>query len=125
MQQFKFGDKVWDKMDKNVCLWLYCNQYGHRVVTKTGSENATYYNIHDSDIEPYTGQDEPRTRPMTRDEILHFVTTTPGLVVKREPRAETRPATFYRYEEFALRAYEWAHASKTGDYAWNKFEVAE
>lgn len=129
MQQFKFGDKVWIKGEAQCGTYIGYDakdvDIPHSVMishtTRLRGWDILWYT--DSDIEPYTGQDKPKIRLMTRDEVLYFIATTPGIVV-RFPNSQARPAQYYPYSD-THEGVEWAYASPTGEYEWRKFEVAE
>ena len=64
-----------------------------------------------------------KTRPMTRDEVLTFVTSMPGIVVSA-CESEWRPAQYYGFTG-ELRNYRWAYITKNGIGQLNNFEVEE
>ena len=68
---------------------------------------------------------EPKTRQMTRGEVLYMVTTTPAMVVRERGGALICPAQFANYISYGN--YEYAIIDKTGEPidGWHKFEVTE
>lgn len=66
--------------------------------------------------------EEPKkTRPMTRDEVLHFVANTQGIVIRYMGEEWDLPS---RYSlRFDMTMYEWSYSSPTGEYEPHKFEV--
>lgn len=73
----------------------------------------------------YRIKPEPKTRPMTRGEVLYMVTTTPAMVVRYHGDDPSLPM-FYDYDD-ELDEYEWAIIDKHGEVVggWHKFEIEE
>jgi hypothetical protein len=65
---------------------------------------------------------EPKTRPMTRGEVLYMVTTTPGMLVRHREREEA-PANSLAFC-FPIEDYEYAIIDESGETidGWHKFE---
>lgn len=72
---------------------------------------------------------EPRTRPMTRGEVLYMVTTTPGMVMrpKGESHLAYQAAWFGFTENTDVAGFEYAVIDKSGNPVdgWHKFEIEE
>jgi hypothetical protein len=68
---------------------------------------------------------EPKTRPMTRGEVLYKVTTTPAMVMRRHHYEPCAPAFFSLDED--VDDLEYAIIDKYGEPidGWHKFEVEE
>jgi len=75
----------------------------------------------------YRIKPEPKNRPMTRGEVVYFVTSTPSLVCRLENGNTYCPAFFYTWGEGQGEDMEWAIISKAGKITdgWHKFEVEE
>jgi hypothetical protein len=73
----------------------------------------------------YRIKPEPKTRPMTRGEVLYMVTTTPAMVVRYRSTEPSLPA-YFDYDD-TLDGYEYAIIDKHGEPigGWHKFEVEE
>jgi len=80
-------------------------------------------NFYDSDL--YRIKPEPRTRPMTRGEVLYMVTTTPAMVLRviGGPMSWLYPSQSIDFDT----EYEYAIIDKTGEPidGWKRFEVTE
>lgn len=70
-------------------------------------------------------QEEPKKRPMTRDEVLGFVTNTLGIVVMCKDDADSVGPWSFNYLS-AIDRYRWAYITKDGKIGeWHRFEVEE
>jgi len=66
-------------------------------------------------------EEKPKTRPMTRLEVLEFVAKTAGIVVRHGDRSP-RPAQYYEYPR-DTEAYKWAYINNGEIGEWHAFEV--
>jgi hypothetical protein len=74
----------------------------------------------------YRIKPEPKTRPMTRGEIMYMITTVPGLVAREKGTTDYYlPGRMDDQDE--QNAYEYAIIDKYGEPidGWHKFEVEE
>lgn len=83
----------------------------------SGEENALV-GAWDSDWRIKT---EPKKRPMTQDEILHFCATNPGIVVKLGEKGHPMLSKAFGFDTGG--PYFWSKSSPTGDYEWHPFET--
>jgi len=74
----------------------------------------------------YRIKPKPRTRPMTRGEVLYMVTTTPAMVLRHGVGLSV-PAQYYELFESSIDDIRYAIIDKTGAPVdgWHKFEVTE
>ena len=94
----------------------------------------TWLDIKHGDIEEegfdetyqYRIKPEPKKRIMTLGEILYFVTTNKGLIVRTDSSCQGVPAQALSYNG-TLDIYEWASVDRKGNPVdgWHKFEVEE
>lgn len=74
----------------------------------------------------YRIKPEPKTRPMTRGEVLYMMTTTPAMVL-RHPRWDHPFPAQCDMADQKLDEYEYAIIDKHGNPidGWHKFEIEE
>lgn len=86
-----------------------------------GSKGCPFDDAFDYRIKP-----EPKTRPMTRGEVLYMMTTTPAMVL-RHPRWDHPFPAQCDMDDQKLDEYEYAIIDKHGNPidGWHKFEIEE
>lgn len=102
--------------------------YGEEKTIQVYGDEGIWYSIENPSFDltsPYRIKPEPKMRPMTRDELLRFVTTTPGVVV-RQYSGLVCPGQCHSFNNPDLGTYEWAQFQTDGTLGpWHKFEVEE
>ena len=128
MTELKCGDWVWAWDDDKAqgCKALYLVKGEDRLYPHVVWGLLRGYQGGFANCEPYADQDKPKVpkkRLMTRDEALHFIANTSGIVARYDGGTiyTAQSQTF----QGLIELYEWSYSSPTGEYEWNKFETEE